>query len=116
VFIHPSSALFHSSPPDFIVFTELVRTSRVWIKGITKVNGAWLAELGKSMCSFSRPMEVPSTGKGRSGPSATGGSGGGASGNERDVVVIPHFGALGVDLPAVKKKQRREGTRWVLVE
>lgn len=106
VFIHPSSALFHSSPPDFVVFSELVRTSRVWIKGITKVNGAWLAELGKSMCTFSRPMEVPASGK----------AGGSVGANERQVVVIPHFGALGVDLPAVKKKQRREGTRWVLVE
>ena len=33
VFIHPSSSLFHSAPPDFVVFQEVVRTSRIWIKG-----------------------------------------------------------------------------------
>jgi ATP-dependent RNA helicase DHX37/DHR1 len=33
VFIHPSSVLFNIPPPDYIVFQELVRTSRVWIKG-----------------------------------------------------------------------------------
>ena len=35
---------------------------------------------------------------------------------EREVLVTPHFGDLGVDLPPVKMKQRREGTRWVLME
>lgn len=33
VFIHPSSVLFNMPPPDFVVFTETVRTSRVWMKG-----------------------------------------------------------------------------------
>jgi ATP-dependent RNA helicase DHX37/DHR1 len=35
-------------------------------------------------------------------------------GDERDVFVTPHFGSLGVELPAVKVKQRRVGGRWVL--
>lgn len=33
VFIHPSSILFHSSPPECVVYQELVRTSRVFIRG-----------------------------------------------------------------------------------
>lgn len=33
VFIHPSSVLANASPPDFVVYLEVVRTSRVWIKG-----------------------------------------------------------------------------------
>jgi ATP-dependent RNA helicase DHX37/DHR1 len=33
VFIHPSSVLANSTPPDYIVFHEIVRTSRVWLKG-----------------------------------------------------------------------------------
>lgn len=32
LFIHPSSNLFHSSPPEFIVFNELHRTHKVWLK------------------------------------------------------------------------------------
>jgi len=33
VFIHPSSILFHSSPPECVAYQELVRTSRAYIKG-----------------------------------------------------------------------------------
>lgn len=32
LFIHPSSGLFHQQPPEFIVFTELHRTHKVWLK------------------------------------------------------------------------------------
>jgi len=32
VFIHPSSVLFHSHPPDYVVYQEIVRSSRVWMK------------------------------------------------------------------------------------
>ena len=34
VFIHPSSVLANGSPPEYVIFHEVVRTSRVWIKGI----------------------------------------------------------------------------------
>ena len=33
VFIHPSSVLANEAPPEYVVFLETVRTSRVWIKG-----------------------------------------------------------------------------------
>ncbi len=33
VFIHPSSVLANKPPPDFVVYLEVVRTSKVWIKG-----------------------------------------------------------------------------------
>jgi ATP-dependent RNA helicase DHX37/DHR1 len=33
VFIHPSSLLAARAPPDYVVFSEVVRTSRVWMKG-----------------------------------------------------------------------------------
>lgn len=32
LFIHPSSGLFHQTPPEFIIFTELHRTHKVWLK------------------------------------------------------------------------------------
>lgn len=32
LFIHPSSNLFHNAPPEFIVFNELHRTHKVWLK------------------------------------------------------------------------------------
>lgn len=105
VYIHPSSVLFHHTPPEYLVFTEVVRTSRVFIKGNTKIQASWLAVIGKDMCSFSRPVE-----------SAGAKSKLSANGNERDVIVVPHFGDLGVDLPPIKRKQRRDGTRWIMVD
>lgn len=33
VFIHPSSVIANESPPEYIVYHEVVRTSRVWLKG-----------------------------------------------------------------------------------
>ncbi|KAH0832998.1 P-loop containing nucleoside triphosphate hydrolase protein [Lanmaoa asiatica] len=47
VFIHPSSVLSQNSPPDYIVFTEIVRTTKPWLKGVTLINSAWLSTLGK---------------------------------------------------------------------
>ena len=98
VFIHPTSVLVNSPPPEFIVFLEVVRTSKVWIKGssskipfahdgvlnmlvgLTVVNPAWLSQLGKSLCTFSKPVKT----------------------KEGTAVVIPHFGPGGWELPPVK--------------
>lgn len=33
VYIHPSSVLASSAPPEFVVFVEVVRTTKVWLKG-----------------------------------------------------------------------------------
>ncbi|KLT42475.1 P-loop containing nucleoside triphosphate hydrolase protein [Cutaneotrichosporon oleaginosum] len=104
VYLHPSSVLFHHTPPDYVVFSEVVRTARVCLKGVTKVQGSWLAVLGKDMCTFSRPLETP----GMRAKSVTA--------TEREVIVVPHFGDLGVDLPPIKRRQRREGTRWVTLD
>ena len=110
VFVHPSSALFHKAPPEWIVFGEIVRSQaseKVAVRGVTRINAAWIATLAPASCSWSKPEEVRGKIVGR-----------GANGNpnERDVVVVPHLRGLGVDLPPVKKTQKREGTRWVLVE
>ncbi|KAK7056793.1 putative ATP-dependent RNA helicase DHR1 [Paramarasmius palmivorus] len=81
VFIHPSSVLANASPPDFVVFSEVVRTTRIFIKGLTVVNPAWLSSLGKStLCTFSKPFK-----------------------NSSNVsMVIPHFGPEGWELPAIR--------------
>lgn len=82
VFIHPSSVLSNTAPPDYIVFHELVRTSRTWIKGLTVVNPAWLASLGAKtgLCTFSKSF------KNRTG----------------EELVLPRFGPEGWELPAFK--------------
>jgi hypothetical protein len=45
VYIHPSSVIMAGPPPDYVVFLEVVRTTRVWIKG------AWY-HLGEILTPF----------------------------------------------------------------
>jgi ATP-dependent RNA helicase DHX37/DHR1 len=99
VFIHPSSILANTPPPEYVIFHELVRTSRIWLKGmnlwlvlwcphilqdLTVVNPAWLSTLGKpSLCTFSKPAKI------------MGGT----------MMKIPKFGPDGWELPAVKVQE-----------
>ncbi|KZT73805.1 P-loop containing nucleoside triphosphate hydrolase protein [Daedalea quercina L-15889] len=80
VYIHPSSVLLNHSPPDYIVYLEVVKTSRVWMKGLTVVNPAWLSSLGKSLCTLSKPVKT----------------------KDGRIVVIPHFGPAGWELPPIE--------------
>jgi len=82
VFIHPSSVLFNQPPPDFVVYLEVVRTSKVWIKGLTAINGSWLSSLGKNLCTYSKPLKNI----------------------HGDLMVIPRFGPQAWELPAIKAK------------
>ncbi|KAJ3895464.1 P-loop containing nucleoside triphosphate hydrolase protein [Lentinula edodes] len=81
VFIHPSSVLFKNTPPEYLIFNEVVRTSQVWLKGLTVINPAWLSSLGKSsLCTFSKPTK-----------------------NSAGILtVVPHFGPDGWELPPIK--------------
>ncbi|KAK0543984.1 putative ATP-dependent RNA helicase DHR1 [Tilletia horrida] len=92
-YIHPSSALYHHRPPEWIIFSERHRSAppaqlsskqaaaagldsaldadqrrgRVWLKTCTVINPGWLSSLGKKMCTFSKPT---TTGAASSGSSA----------------------------------------------
>ncbi|EIW80970.1 P-loop containing nucleoside triphosphate hydrolase protein [Coniophora puteana RWD-64-598 SS2] len=81
VFIHPASLFADRSPPDYVVFHDIVRTSRPWLKTLTVVNVAWLSALGKpSLCTFSKPAK-----------------------NSKGILMsIPHFGPERWELPPVK--------------
>ncbi|TBU35061.1 P-loop containing nucleoside triphosphate hydrolase protein [Dichomitus squalens] len=84
VFVHPSSVLAGGAPPEYVVYLEVVRTSRVYIKGLTVVNGAWLSALGKSLCTYSKPFKN----------------------KEGQSMVIPHFGPQGWELPPIREDQK----------
>jgi len=46
-FVHPSSGLFGLGyTPDYVVYHELVITSKEWMRHVTAVDAEWLAELG----------------------------------------------------------------------
>ncbi|GAA5824872.1 hypothetical protein JCM3770_002186 [Rhodotorula araucariae] len=110
LFIHPSSNLFHHAPPEFIVYNELHRTHKVWLKTITKVNPAWLPVLGRPMCTFSKPVETPA--QALAAKAATTASG---ASDTRTIFVVPRFGpGVGIELKPVQMTQKLVGGRWVL--
>ncbi|KAJ7644132.1 P-loop containing nucleoside triphosphate hydrolase protein [Roridomyces roridus] len=86
VFIHPSSVLANSPPPEYVVFSELLRTSRVWIKGVTVINPAWLSSLANdALCTFSKPTKNIAG----------------------EIMVTPRFGPDGWELPPIKAQNAR---------
>ncbi|KAI6030577.1 P-loop containing nucleoside triphosphate hydrolase protein [Pisolithus orientalis] len=85
VYIHPSSVLSQKSPPDYLIFTEVVRTTKPWLKGLTLINPAWLSSLGKpTLCTFTKP----------------------AKNSKGELVTIPKFGPDQWELPPIKVPQQ----------
>ncbi|KAF8176995.1 P-loop containing nucleoside triphosphate hydrolase protein [Pholiota molesta] len=81
VYIHPSSLLIGAPPPDYLIYHEVIRTSRAYLKGLTTINPAWLSSLGKdTLCTFSKPI----------------------SNNVGTLMTIPRFGPQAWELPAIK--------------
>ncbi|TIC18586.1 P-loop containing nucleoside triphosphate hydrolase protein [Wallemia mellicola] len=104
VYIHPSSTIFNGEPPGFITYTEIIQTSQPYMKGITAIEASWLHKLGRNMCRFSKPIDVPLNAKLAS------------SETKKEVIVEPFFGpGRGIKLPAVKMEQVKDSHgRWIL--
>lgn len=58
VFIHPSSVLFKELP-DFVVYQEIVETTKMYMKGVSTVEVQWIPVLLPSYCQFDKPLEEP---------------------------------------------------------
>lgn len=58
VFIHPSSVLF-SELPRYIIYQEIVHTSKYYMKGVIEINPEWLPAFAPTLCKFSEPLEEP---------------------------------------------------------
>ncbi|KAM4856252.1 putative ATP-dependent RNA helicase DHX37 [Urocitellus parryii] len=58
VFIHPSSVLFRELP-EFVVYQEIVETSKMYMKGVCTVEVQWIPALLPSYCQFDKPLEEP---------------------------------------------------------
>ncbi|XP_038619238.1 probable ATP-dependent RNA helicase DHX37 [Tachyglossus aculeatus] len=58
VFIHPSSVLFKQLP-DFVVYQEIVETTKMYMKGVTAVEAEWIPALLPPYCHFQKPLEDP---------------------------------------------------------
>ena len=53
VHLHPSSVLV-GKKPDYVVFDELVRTTRTYARGVAVIEGSWLPELAPAFFAKSR--------------------------------------------------------------
>ncbi|XP_058137205.1 probable ATP-dependent RNA helicase DHX37 [Dasypus novemcinctus] len=58
VFIHPSSVLFKELP-EFVVYQEIVETTKMYMKGVLAVEMQWVPALLPAYCQFSKPLEEP---------------------------------------------------------
>ncbi|XP_020644538.3 putative ATP-dependent RNA helicase DHX37 isoform X1 [Pogona vitticeps] len=58
VFIHPSSVLFKQLP-EFVVYQEIVETTKMYMKGVSEVEAEWIPLLLPPYCHFGKPLETP---------------------------------------------------------
>ncbi|CAH2295731.1 probable ATP-dependent RNA helicase DHX37 [Pelobates cultripes] len=58
VFIHPSSVLFRQLP-EFVVYQEIVETSKMYMKGVSTIESEWIPALLPQYCHFGNPLEKP---------------------------------------------------------
>lgn len=58
VFIHPSSVLFRELP-EFVVYQEIVETTKMYMKGVSTVDVPWIPVLLPSYCQFDQPLDEP---------------------------------------------------------
>jgi ATP-dependent RNA helicase DHX8/PRP22 len=57
VYIHPSSALFNHQP-EFVVYNELVQTTKQYMREVTAVDPKWLLEFAPAFFKFSELTEL----------------------------------------------------------
>ncbi|KAI1279538.1 ATP-dependent RNA helicase DHX8 [Halotydeus destructor] len=57
VYIHPSSALFHRQP-EWVVYHELVLTTKEYMREVTTIDPKWLVEFAPSFFKFGDPTKL----------------------------------------------------------
>ncbi|XP_040272163.1 probable ATP-dependent RNA helicase DHX37 isoform X1 [Bufo bufo] len=58
VFIHPNSSLFKQLP-DFVVFQEILETTKMYMKGVSSIEPEWIPALLPQYCHYGDPLEDP---------------------------------------------------------
>ncbi|XP_076125585.1 putative ATP-dependent RNA helicase DHX37 [Alosa pseudoharengus] len=58
VFLHPSSTL-SKTLPEFVVYQEIMETTKMYMKGVCAVEADWVPKLLPQYCHFSAPEESP---------------------------------------------------------
>ncbi|XP_075254497.1 ATP-dependent RNA helicase DHX8-like [Convolutriloba macropyga] len=60
VYMHPSSALFNRQP-DWVIYHELVLTTKEYMREVTHIDPKWLVEFAGSFYRFSDPTKLSKT-------------------------------------------------------
>lgn len=58
IFLHPTSVVCKEAPA-FVVYNELVNTSRIYMQRISAVEPTWLVRQAEALCTFSKPLSDP---------------------------------------------------------
>lgn len=56
--IHPTSVLYTQKQPKWVVFGELVHTSREFMRNVTVVESSWLYELAPGFYQYGTDMDA----------------------------------------------------------
>ena len=57
VYIHPSSALFNRQP-DWVIYLELVQTTKEYMREVTACDPKWLVEFAPAFFKFGDPTKL----------------------------------------------------------
>lgn len=57
VFVHPSSALFHK-PPQFVIYHELIMTTKEYMRNMLLIEPEWLLELAPNFFQKADPTQL----------------------------------------------------------
>ncbi|KAL3268521.1 hypothetical protein HHI36_007630 [Cryptolaemus montrouzieri] len=57
VYIHPSSALFNRQP-EWVIYQELVQTTKEYMREVTAIDPKWLVEFAPAFYKFSDPTKL----------------------------------------------------------
>merc|ERR1711918_272798 len=60
VFIHPKSYFFSIEQPSWLVYQQLKKNKKTYMKGCTRIEPHWLFNLAKELCIISAPLDNPS--------------------------------------------------------
>ena len=58
VYIHPSSSLFQHQP-EWVIYHELVMTTKEYMREVTAVDPRWLVEFAPAFFRFGDPTKLP---------------------------------------------------------
>jgi hypothetical protein len=61
--LHPSSILFREKPPEWLIFHEVVETSKEFMREVTIIEPVWLYEIAPHFYNWNGPPP-PSAGAG----------------------------------------------------